>query len=212
MPSSASAVPNLFLDLLHQACGRLPAADVSGARRLQLTIGSLIGAVVLSAVWGAAAGSGGPALAAANLFKVPAVVLLSALLAFPTAAVVLKLSRTRYSARDLFASVGSATFAGALILAVLSPIVALYYHTSSTIGASLAIGSTFVALGVAGWILTRNALARRPEGESRRTIVVVTIIFLVLAVAAMLQLTAVLSPILPEVTPFDGGIDRLLGG
>jgi hypothetical protein len=196
-------------DLINMACGRFE-SDASRQRILQLSIGSVLCALLLSAAWGAAAGSSSFALAAASSIKVPLVVLLSTLSALPATLLALKLSGVNYSGVRLLASISSGVFGGTLALASLAPIVGIYYHTSAVIGAQLAVASAFIAIGVGGMVMLRNALRDLPKGLTRRHISVPLAIFVVVLLAAMVQFIALAAPILPDASAFDGGIDGLL--
>lgn len=73
-----------FSTLLNLACGgALLEEDDGRARRMQLTMTAMLMSLAFAAIWGAAAGSRIPALALANLYKVPMVILLSSLSAVP---------------------------------------------------------------------------------------------------------------------------------
>jgi hypothetical protein len=200
-----------FTELLDLACGRVAEGDEGPARKLQLALACTLGALLFSALWGFAAGSGNIHLAATNTVKVPLVILLSALCAVPPGLLALRLSGIRYRASDLLLSFASGVFAGSLVLAVLAPLVAVYYHTSALIGSKLAIASAFTAITVGIVIFARNAFAR---AEKRATSVAVTIAvaaFTAILLLAMVQFVAIASPMLPNPSAFDGGIDTLLG-
>jgi hypothetical protein len=108
----------------------------------------------------------------------------------------------------LLLGVAASVFAGTLVLAVLSPLVAVYYHTSTWAGPTLALGSAALATLVSVGLLMRSALVSSP-GTSRLVLVPVCAVVL-MEVAVMVQLIALASPILPEETRFDGGIDQLV--
>ena len=68
-----------FSTLLNLTCGKPLGEEDSGrARRLQIVVSALLTSLVFAALWGVAAGSRLPSLAIANLYKVPMVVLISA--------------------------------------------------------------------------------------------------------------------------------------
>lgn len=197
--------------LLGFAAGQpLPEEDDGPARRFQLGLISWLAALAFAAVFGAAAGSSSLALALGNVVKVPVVVLLSSLCALPAGFLAWKLSGARIAASDLLLSFGSAVFAGTLVLAVTSPLVALYYHTSAWAGPALGIGSVFLSLIVASALFIKGASSRVDKKASRRTIAFPVVVLLFMQTATLLQLVAMASPILPEVTVFDGGIDRMV--
>jgi hypothetical protein len=198
-----------FQNLLNTACGRIE-EGASPQRTLHLAIGSLLCALVLAAVWGAAAGSSSTILALSSGLKVPLIVLLSTLAALPATLLVLRLSGVPYAVRRMFLSICSGVLGGTLILAALAPIVGIYYHTSAKVGSQLAIASAFVALGAGGLIMVRNALRQLPAGMRPKKLALPLGVFVVVLLAAMLQFVALASPVLPSPSAFDSGIDGIL--
>jgi hypothetical protein len=179
------------------------------AHQLVLTISALFAALVLAAVWGLAAGSTSASLALANAYKVPMVILLSALTALPAGLVALRLTNAPLPAHQLVSAFATAIFGGTLVLATLAPLVAIYYHTSSKAGLPLALGSVFVALATASLLFGR-AVARRVAGlANRRASLFAVGVLVALFLAALLQYVAMASPIIGAVTPFDGGFDTV---
>lgn len=195
--------------LVNTACGRI-SPSISPARALHIAIGSLLFALVLSALWGGAAGSHSAVMAASSGLKVPLIVLLSTLSALPATLLALRLSDVPFATRRLFLSIASGVLAGALMLAALAPIVGVYYHTSAEIGAQLAVVSAFIALGVGGLIMVRNTLKQLPDGMQAKSVAIPLVVFVVVLLAAMLQFVALASPVLPVPSAFDGGIDGML--
>jgi hypothetical protein len=179
-----------------------------------LSILALAAGLVLSAIWGVAAGSSSPHLAAANLVKVPMVILLSAITALPAGLVALRLTNARLSGAELASAFASSIFGGTLVLATLAPLVAIYYHTSSKAGVPLALASVFVALGTATLLFGR-AVARRvmqrtgSETQGRLASLFAVAILVSIFVAALMQYVAVASPIIGVGTRFDTGFDGL---
>jgi lysylphosphatidylglycerol synthetase-like protein (DUF2156 family) len=207
MPRPLHTLP----EILQLACGRAVDADAGVARRWQLVLGSILLGVALSALWGLAAGSTSPALALGNGFKVPLVVTLSAVVALPAGLLALKLTGAAYRATDLTVSFASGILGGTLVLAALAPLVALYDQTSVTIGSRIAVGSAILALLVGVAVLARNVLRRRPPGTRRRAAIFPASVLVLMQLATLLQLIALASPILPHDTPFEGGVDQLIG-
>lgn len=205
-----SKLQETFRLLLDLAGGTAPSEQLSPARRRQLLAAAGLLSVAFAGVWGLAAGSGSLALAAANLYKVPMVVLLSALSAVPVALLANRLTGARMRSSDLLLGLAASVFAGTLVLAVLSPLVGVYYHTSTWAGPTLALGSAALATLASIGLFFRSVLACS-EGPSRISKVVLPVGSAVLMqVAVMVQLIALASPILPEETRFDGGIDQLV--
>ncbi|HET6585603.1 MAG TPA: hypothetical protein VFG69_19220 [Nannocystaceae bacterium] len=198
----------LISTLLDMSTGRA-SADDGPARRTQLTIAASLATLAFAALWGVAAGSTVGTLAIANALKVPMVVLLSAVAAIPAGMLALRLMGLQYPARDLVHAFAPALFAGTLALAVTAPLVALYYHTSVWAGPYLAMGSAALAIVVAGLLFARGAV-RRATTERERTLVMLPVVVTIgFQLATMLQLVALASPILPETTLFDTGVDVL---
>jgi len=181
----------------------------SRAQHTMLSVFAILASLALASLWGIAAGSASAALSIANAYKVPFVVLLSALAALPAGVVTLRLTSAGLAARELASSFATSIFGGTLVLATLAPLVAIYYHTSSKAGVPLALGSVFVALGTASLLFGR-AVARRVAEEPRRGRSLFAVaVLVVLFVAALLQFVAMASPIIAAATPFDAGFDAV---
>jgi hypothetical protein len=205
---------NRLAQLMTLTCGGL-ARPISRAHETTLAVLAIVAALALASLWGIAAGSASPALAVANAYKVPMVILLSALTALPAGLVALRLTNARLTAIELASSFALAIFGGTLVLATLAPLVAIYYHTSSKAGVPIAMGSVFVALGTATLLFGR-AVKRRvlentgSEVAGRGGSLIAVAVLVTLFVAALLQYVALASPIIGEVTRFDGGFDTLM--
>jgi hypothetical protein len=150
------------------------------------------------------------ALSLANLYKLPMIVLLTAMCAIPAGLVTWKLIAAKYRATDLTLSYTLGVFAATLVMAVLAPLVALYYHSSSWAGPALGLASAFLAIAVGAVIFMRNIFLRVPAEVARWTVVLPAVVLLAMQLASLVQLIAIASPILPEITVFDGGIDRIV--
>jgi hypothetical protein len=201
---------NHFSTLLDLTCGKpLADEDAGRAKRLAIVISALLTSLAFAAVWGVAAGSRVQALAIANLYKVPMVVLLSAVGAVPAGLLTWKLSGAPGRASDLLIAFAGGTFAGTLVLAVLSPLVALYYHSSLWAGPMLGQGSALLALIVGALIFARSTFARPKPNSSRVKLVLPFGVLAIVQVAMLVQLVALAAPILPERTVFSHGIDHL---
>ena len=199
---------NNFVALLDLACGRAP--DGSGhARRLQLIVAALLSSLAFAAIWGLAAGSTSAVLAATNVYKVPMVILLSALTALPAGLVALRLLNAPLRAHQLVNAFATSIFGGTLVLATLAPLVAIYYHTSSKAGLPLALGSVFVALATASLLFARN-VGRIAVGVGRNRSRAAVAVLVAMFSAALLQFVAIASPIIgTHGTLLEGGIDAL---
>jgi len=199
---------NTLLDLM---TGKAALGELGSARRLQLAATALLLALLFGAIWGVAAGSSSMAQSLANVWKVPMVVLFGALAAIPGGLLTWKLTGAPGRASELVTQFAGSIFAGTLMMAVLSPLVALYYHSSSWAGPMLALGSTLLAVCVAVAVFVRGAFTGIADTKLRSSLILPVFAFVALHLGAMLQLIALASPILPEVTVFDAGVDGFLG-
>jgi hypothetical protein len=183
--------------------GERPASKAEESMLAILAIGA---ALALASIWGVAAGSESAVLAVANAYKVPMVILLSAVTALPAGIVALRLTNARLGAAELAGAFATSIFGGTLVLATLAPLVAIYYHTSSKAGLPLALGSVFVALATASLLFARAVARRVSEKKSLIAVGVLVVLFL----AALLQFVALAAPIIgTHGTAFDGGFDRV---
>lgn len=189
----------------------LPAESEGGARRGELLVRAVLASLVCGAVYGLAAGSAEPALAVANLYKVPMVILLSSVAAAPAALVTWKLIGARNRASDLLMGVAAGNLSASLVLAALSPIVALYYHTSAFLGGAVAMGACTLGVGVGLYALVRAVLSRAAVEARGVALLIPLLVLMGGEVASLVQFIHAASPILPEVTLFDGGADAMLG-
>jgi hypothetical protein len=202
-----------LMTLLDIACGRpIPAEESGRARRLQLVVAALLFSLVFAGAWGFAVGSRSAGLAIANLYKVPMVVLLSCAFAAPAGLLAWRLSGASVRGSDLALGFAGSVFGGTLVLAVLAPIVALYYHSSAWAGPVLGIGSAAVALLTGLVMFVRGVVRRLDPGAARGAVLLPVGVTMAMQLATLLQLAALASPILPERTVFSGGIDHLAHG
>ena len=199
-----------FHDLFDLVSGR-PTETEGSARRADLVLRAGLATVGLAAVYGLAVGSTDLGLAFSNLYKVPMVIVLSTLAALPLTLLTWKLTGAPNRMSDLLVATASGSFTGALVLATLSPIVALYYHSSSWLGGVLAIGASLAAVLLGSFNLVRSVISHAPEGVSRARIALPVIALLAVQQLALIQFIHIASPIIPEVTVFDGGADAMLG-
>lgn len=199
-----------LVTLIDIACGRpIPAEDAGRSRRLQLVVFSLLLSLVFAAAWGLAAGSTSAGLATANLYKVPMVVLMSCAFAAPAGLLAWRLSGTRVRGSDLALGFTGGVFGGTLVLAVLSPLVALYYHSSAWAGPVLGMGSVALALLTGAVMFVRGVVRRLEPGTKTRTVLLPVAVTLGMQLLTLVQLAALATPVFPERTVFSGGIDRI---
>jgi hypothetical protein len=199
-----------LVTVFNHACGiALPSAEATPSRRGQLSLSAMAASIAMAALWGAAAGSSVPSLALENLYKLPLIVVLSAVGAVPAGLLAWKLVRAARPARELLLAYASSIFLGCAILLVLSPLVALYYHSSEWAGPFVATGSVFFGLVVGIGTFVRTLWrSSSEEGPSWRTIVPAVVVVVTFALT-LSQLIATFAPILPEQTAFGLGIDAL---
>jgi hypothetical protein len=199
-----------LVTILDIACGRpIPAHDSGRSRRLQLVVFALLASLLFAAGWGLAVGSRSTELALANVYKVPMVVLLSCAFAAPAGLLTWRLSGTPVRGSDLALGFAGGVFGGTLVLVVLAPLVALYYHSSAWAGPVLGIGSAIVALATGTIMFVRGTVRRLPPGTSWSSVLVPVAVTLGMQILTLIQLAAIAAPIFPESTPFSGGIDHL---
>lgn len=184
--------------------------DDGPATRTRIILLAGLASIFFAAVYGVAAGSTDMSLAMSNVYKMPMVVVLSALSALPAGLLTWKLIGARHKASDLVMGVASATFSGTLVLAVLAPLVALYYHTSGYLGGTLAMGAAGLSLLTGLAIMLRAVWVRVPKGTGLFSVGAPVAVIMAIQMATLLQFIYVASPILPEVTVFDGGADAIV--
>lgn len=192
-----------FTELFELVGGRWSMEEQGTSQRLQMAIRAAAAALGFAALYGLAAGSTDLSLALGNAWKLPMVVFLSTVCALPAGLLAWKLTGAEKGATELVVGVAAGNFAATLVLAALSPLVALYYHSSAFWGGPLAMGTVVLALlvgmGSAGRLILRGGHARLPFG-----------VLAGVQMLALLQFIAIASPILPESTIFDRGVDALV--
>lgn len=195
----------MFSDLLDVARGRRP-DDLGPAQGIRLMAGAALSSLAFVGAWGLAAGSTDALLALSNAAKVPMVLLFSVLAALPAGLLAHRLSDSPESTRSLLLTFAGSIFAGSLVAAVLAPLVAVYYVSSAWAGPYLGIGSAFLAVAVAALLLLRSGAPEATPAD-RKSRLIPKLVFAVVTLGVMPQFIALASPILPEHTIFDEGID-----
>ena len=199
-----------IVTLLDIACGRpIPVEDSGRSRRLQLVVFALLASMIFAAAWGLAAGSQTTGLAIANLYKVPMVVLLSCAFAAPAGLLAWRLSGAPIRGSDLALGFSGGVFGGTLVLAVLAPLIALYYRSSAWAGPVLGLGSALLALVTGTVMFVRGTIRRLPPGTSKLAVLLPVAVTLGMQILTLIQLAAIAAPIFPERTMFSGGIDHI---
>src|SRR5262249_2259503 len=147
--------------------------------------------------------------ALANFVKVPMLLSVSGLAALPAVLLGWRLFGARsLRSTDIMVAYGVALFGGALVLAVLAPIVALYMHSSGFAGPYVALGRAAAGAAVGGLTFLRT-LGRLAPRENKRTFLPPAFVLGCVQVAALAQLASVTSPIFDHRTRFGHGIDGL---
>ncbi|AKF03045.1 hypothetical protein [Sandaracinus amylolyticus] len=204
-----------LIHLFHLSTGGVLAEeDQTPARRAQLGILAIATSLAMAAIWGVAAGSSVPALAAHNAYKLPLMLVLAAIGAVPVGMLAWKIVGVRQKARELLHGYALSVFLGCAVLLVLAPLVALYYLSSTAAGPLFAMGTVLLGLLVGCATFVRVVRARLREGEREEGSdwrpVVPGVVLMLAFVATLWQVVALFAPILPESTPFRGGIDDAL--
>ncbi len=180
--------------------------------RMQLVVHATLATMVFAAIYGLAAGSTELGLALGNVIKMPMVILLSALTALPVGLVTWKLTGAPNRASDLVIGVAAGNFSAALVMATLAPLVALYYHSSGYLGGALALGVGGLALLIGLFSVVRAVLSRAGGNLVRKSKVGLPLAALIcVQLLSLVQYIHIASPILPELTVFDGGMDAIVG-
>lgn len=196
-----------LFELLDLVGGRWPLEALSSVDKVRMALRAGGAALGLAALYGVVIGSTDLQLALGNAWKLPGVLALSSLTALPAGLLAHRLTGGRRGSSSLFASTAAGNFAAALVLAALAPLVALYYHTTAMLGAPLAMGTGMLAL-VVGIGSGARLMWRARDGKMQ--IFLPTAVLLVVQLLAMLQFLHLASPILPEATVFEAGIEGAL--
>jgi hypothetical protein len=182
---------------------------MSRAQRLFLAGFAFVGALALSALWGVAAGSHDGRFALGNAASVPLLLLMSSVASLPLGLLVYRLTVADGRASDLVLGHAGALFGGSLVLALLTPIVALYQYSSSWAGPVVAMGSELVGVAIGFALLLRGLAKLVPDPRARRGMLVPVALLCVVQGAALLQLSAVAPPVMPHRTVLGRGIDGI---
>ncbi|MBK6697171.1 MAG: hypothetical protein IPG50_34030 [Myxococcales bacterium] len=198
-----------LLDLVSPTRTDDSAANMSRTERAFFAAVALLVSVALGALWGVAAGSHDHHLALDNIGKVPVLVVGSSLVALPVALFVFRLLARGGRASDLMLAHAVGVFAGCLVLALLSPLVALYQFSSSFAGVPVALGSAVLSVVVAVGVVVRVLRKLAPEGSAALYAPPVALA-LVLQLAALAQIASIATPVFPTRTPMGRGVDGLV--
>ena len=182
-------------------------ARAGGSRSLHDVLARALSGLGFAAVWGLAAGSAAPALAVANIYKVPMVLALSAVVALPAVLVTRHLLRVPVAPFALCAALVVSLYRASLLLLGFAPLLGVYAYTSQWVAPWLAQGSALLAL-VCGAVSLRSELARLPA--PRLQLWVLGLIATITLSLALLQLVSLATPVLTLPTVFGSGIDGVL--
>lgn len=189
-----------------ETSGGGPARAVA-SRRLYEVLSRALTGLGFAAIWGLAAGSAAPALAVANVYKVPMVLALSAVVALPAVLVTRHLLRIRVSAFELCAALVTSLYRASLLLLGFAPLLGVYAYTSQWVAPWLAQGSALLAL-ICGAVSLRSELARL-EAPRLQLWLLGAVVIITLALS-LLQLVSLATPVLTLPTVFGSGIDGVL--
>ena len=182
--------------------------EIGRSQRIFLSSVAFLAALALASVWGIAVGSHAGHLGVASAVKVPLLLLASVLAALPLGLLVFRLTSTQGRASDLVLGHAAATFTGTLVLALSAPIVALYQYSSAWAGPVVALVSAVVAIGVS-FVIFLRVLAKLQRGASWIPFIAPVALLLTLQGAALFQLASISTPILPQRTLIERGVDGL---
>jgi hypothetical protein len=184
--------------------------ELSRSARI-LAIGtSLLFAMVLSGVWGLAATSTSFAAAGANVIKVPALLFGSGIAAIPPVLVLWKfVGPDRGSISNLLLAYACALFGGALFLAVIAPVVAIYQHSSSFAGPLVAQLSAVLGFITFAALFVRALRRTAQPGNHFGNIAVPAFALLLVQGLTLSQLASTTSPVFNHRTSFGKGVDGL---
>jgi hypothetical protein len=182
-------------------------APAGGSRPLHDVLARALSGLGFAAVWGLAAGSAAPALAVANIYKVPMVLALSAVVALPAVLVTRHLLRVPIAPFALCAALVVSLYRASLLLLGFAPLLGVYAYTSQWVAPWLAQGSALLAL-VCGGVSLRSELARLPA--PRLQLWALGLIATATLSLSLLQLVSLATPVLTLPTVFGSGIDGVL--
>jgi len=184
-----------------------PTPPLERSRRRHDVLARALGALGFAAVWGLAAGSASPALAIANVYKVPMVLALSAVVALPAVLVARHLLRVAVAPFELCSALVVSLFRASLLLLGFAPLLGVYAYTSQWVAPWLAQGSALLAL-LCGAASLRSELSRLPA--PRLQLWLLGAVATVTLALSLLQLVSLATPVLTLPTVFGSGIDGVL--
>ncbi len=181
-----------------------PTARSEALRGGQDLLKHLLLTLACAAVWGLAAGAGSPALALANLYKVPMVIVLSALIALPAILTARHLLELPCTPLEVLAALAKSLFRASLVLLAFAPLLAVYAYTSQWFSPFLAQLSGGLAILFA---IGKLRVELSKLGGAPQRLFALTAVSAVVLCLAGLQMIAIATPILAVPTVFGKGID-----
>ncbi|MEZ4222649.1 MAG: hypothetical protein R3B13_17035 [Polyangiaceae bacterium] len=197
---------NTFAQLIDLIGPRPPASVPTRTERLYVAGTAFLASLAFAALWGVAAGSGGGHLALRNLASVPMLLTVSTLASLPVGVFALRLTCQDGSATNLVLAHTAAMFGGALVLALLSPLVTLYQLSSSWAGPPIAIASACLAFLCGIGILIR--ILRKLDVD-KRSLALPVLLLVFVQLASLAQLSVLAPSVLPTRSLFGRGIDGI---
>jgi hypothetical protein len=197
---------NTFAQLVDLISPRKQPSPMSRAERLYVAGIAFACALACAALWGVAAGSGSGTFAVRNLASVPMLVVVSTLASLPLGMLALRLTTAQGRPSDLLVAHSGATFAAALTMLLLAPLVALYQFSSAWAGPIVAVVTVILAFACGIFVFVRML---RKLGAVGPAIVVPVVLLAVVQIASLAQLSALAPPIMPTRTTFGHGVDGL---
>lgn len=177
------------------------------ARQLHEVLLRALSGLGFAAVWGLAAGSAAPAIAIANVYKVPMVLALSVVVALPAVLVARHLLRIAVAPFEICSALVTSIYRASLLLLGFAPLLGVYAYTSQWVAPWLAQGSALLALICAAFSL-RSELARL--AAPRLQLWLLGAVATVTLALSLLQLVSLATPVLTLPTVFGSGIDGVL--
>lgn len=201
---------NTLAQLLDLVSPRKNAVDIpSSHERAYVAAAAFVVALACAALWGLAAGSGAGHLAIQNVLSVPMLVAVSTVASLPLGLLAFRLTQSGGRTTDLVLAHSAALFGGALVLLLLSPLVALYQLSSAWAGPLIAVGTAVVAFGC-GVALFVRVLGKLAGVGGTRPFIVPVGLLVVVQIASLAQLSSLAPPVLPTRTAFGHGVDALV--
>lgn len=183
--------------------------DIGVAQRRLLAAAAMLGALPLAALWGVAAGSAPGTIAIRNLVAVPMLLVTAILVSLPIGLLALRLMSEKARPTELLLAHSGGIFVGALVLALLAPLVALYQFSSAWVGPTIAVASAALAV-IAGLLIVFRVLQKLlPDRDTLRELALPLLLLMGLECVAFAQVASVTDPIFAQRTTLGRGVDAI---